>query len=186
MKSVRAQFGPRRRPGRKAWIAIAVLAAGVAGLGGAAAWQARRVRDLGEQLAAVADQRKAAAEAVPRRPEPPYGDSARLFLRAHGAAWAPALRSLEGAAMIGVTPIRVEFDGVENAARAEIEYRDAEVLHEYLSRLNEGLPSSTPVGHWALIETHAQPSSLQSTQVSVGVEMKGGEAGIAIVRSTWR
>jgi hypothetical protein len=186
MRCVRAQFRPDRQPGRGTWIAIAVLAAGVAALGGAAAWHARRARELGERLAEVVDARKAAAAQVPARPEPPYGDSARLFLRARGAAWAPALRSLESAAMIGVTPVRLEFDGAEGTARVELEYRDAAALHDYLSRLNDGLPASSRAERWTLLETHARVSTTQPAVAATGTGAPGNDAGTAIIQSSWR
>ncbi|MGN6527145.1 MAG: hypothetical protein ACTHL8_12235 [Burkholderiaceae bacterium] len=186
MKRVRAQFRPDRRPSRGTWIAIAVLAAGVAALGGAATWQARRVQELGVRLAEVAEARKSAAAQVPARPEPPYGDSARLFLRARGAAWAPALRSLESAAMIGVTSVRLEFDGAEGTARVELEYRDAATLHDYLSRLNDGLPASSQAGRWTLLETHVQVSATQPAVAGTGTVAADNDAGTAIIQSSWR
>ena len=183
MKRVHARCGSQRRPVRRTWIAIAVLAVGIAGLAGSAVWQARRVHDLGGQLAALADQRRAAAQAAPPHPDPPYGDSARLFLRAREAAWAPALRSLESAAMLGVTPTRVEFDAAEGTARAELVYDNAQSLHDYLSRLNDGLPVSSRVGQWTLLETHAQatPPALPGAGSAVATS-----AGVATIRASWR
>lgn len=184
MRSVHAQFRPRRRPGRRSWIAIAVLAAAVAGLAGTAAWHARHARALGERLAALAAQRRLAAERTPVRPDPPYGDSARLFLRAREAAWAPALRTLESAAMVGVTPVRVEFDAADGTARVQLEYRDADALHDYLSRVDEGLPPSSAVGRWALLEAQAVASPPPGAPG--GTAAAGAGAGVATIRASWR
>jgi hypothetical protein len=183
MRGVRAQFGPGRVPGRGAWIALGVLAAGTTVLGAVAAWQVRRSHELAQRLDAVVDARRIAAQQVPVRPEPPYGDSARLFLRARDAAWAPALRSLESGTMVGIVPVRVDFDAAEGTARVELEYRDADVLHDYLARINEGQPPSNPTGRWTLLETHAQanPSSPAGA-----LSPAAGSGGLATIRANWR
>jgi hypothetical protein len=99
-------------------------------------------------------------------------------------AWAPALRTLETAEMVGVTPVRVEFDAADGTARAQLEYRDADALHDYLSRVDEGLPPSSAVGRWALLEAQAVASPPPGAPG--GAAAAGAGAGVATIRASWR
>ncbi len=60
------------------------------------------------------------------------------MLRERGAPWATMPRTIENASMLGVTPTRIEFNAVEGRARADLVHDDAQVLYEYLQRINEG------------------------------------------------
>jgi len=187
MKAVDAQLLSTRRASRAVWITMGALTVCALLAGGAALWQAARVGGLRQEMATLAASLQANRDTVPPQPDPVYADSARLFLRERGAAWAPALRSLEGAAMVGVTPVRVEFGAQEGNARVELEYHDATALYEYLSRLNDGLSPSQSIGRWSLSEASMEPErGSHSPSAPTGGAATSETLSMAIIESKWR
>jgi hypothetical protein len=132
-----------------------LAATGVVATAGVAAWERLRVTRLREQIAHLDAEQRDGLRPAPR-PDPAYAASARAMLRERAAPWAPMLRTVESASMIGVTPTRVEFNALEGTARAELSYTDAGVLYEYLQRINEGVPPGSSNGRWRLAQVRAQ------------------------------
>lgn len=151
MKPIVPEFAPRRGPAQPWWWAAAVLL-----LAALAAWLvAWREDQLGRQLAAdIAAARAAAARPAPVvvRPPPAYADSAREFLAERTPDWQATLLALERNAMTGVTPVLVEVQPRERAARVEVEFADYAVLMRYLDQLNAGGGRA----EWALVSAQQQ------------------------------
>lgn len=159
MKPVQADFRPAAQPGRRtaAWLAVLVgtaLAATVA-----AQWQRLQAEGLRRQVAELEDERRTGLRPPAPRPPAIYAASAEAMLAERAAAWAPMLRSLENAAVIGVTPTLVEFNAADGTAHAELAYSDSAALFDYLARLDEGLPASESVGRWSLVQLRVQPAA---------------------------
>ena len=159
MKVVQAQFRPVPVPGRRtaAWLAALVGTALAATI--AAQWQRLQAEDLRRHVAELEEERRTGLRPPAPRPPAVYAASAEAMLAERGAAWAPMLRSLENAAVIGVTPTLVEFNAADGNAHAELAYSDSAALFDYLARLDEGLPASESVGRWSLVQLRVQPAA---------------------------
>ncbi len=185
MRRVDAQFRPRWRPGRLSLAMLCGLAACTVLAGAAALWQHHRVLALRDQIAQLEAQGHAGGRAPIPRPTPAYDASAKQFLVERSAQWAPMLRTLESASMIGVTPTSVEFDASSGTARVQLSYSSSAALFDYLGRINEGV--STPQGavRWSLLETRQQPGTVAPNAPGVAMQRGADAESIALIQSTW-
>lgn len=183
MRRVEAEFCPTWRPGRGMIALLALLGICVALSVGTALWGQWRVTVLKAQIAQLSDDARRQVRTDSPRHVPMYDASARLFLRERDAAWAPMFRTLESGAMVGVTPISVEFNAMEGSARVELNYVDSTALLDYLGRINEGVSSSAGVPRWNLVETRMQPSA-NSANTSIQNPTRSSDS-LAVIRSNW-
>jgi len=153
MKSVRAQFKPAWRPGRATVVIVAILALGAIGSVATAGWLRWRVSLLKQEISNLEAQRLPDFQPPPS-PLPTYATSAEMMLRQRAAPWASMLRTLESAAVIGVTPVHVEFDAMSGIGRVDLTYKDPVALFEYLKQINEGMASGG-APPWRLVQAHA-------------------------------
>jgi hypothetical protein len=182
MKPVKAQFRPVARPGAWHIALLVLLALLLVAAVAAAAWQRWRVESLRRELSVAEERRSAGQAAPPPRPEPPYASSAREMLHERAAAWAPMLRTLENAAVIGVTPTRVEFNAADGSARVELVYSDPNALFEYLEMINEGV---SPKGDakWKVVQIRADTGA--GGQQRGPLSGNQSSAAVAEIRSVW-
>jgi len=190
MKPVRAEFRPASPPGRRAVIAVVLLALAASAALGSAQWQRLQARALRAHLVDLEDERRSGRLQPPPRPPAVYAESAEAFLREREAAWASMLRSLENAAMVGVTPTLVDFDALDGSARVDLAYTDPAALFDYIGRLNEGLPPSETLGRWSLVQLHVTPAVNGTAAVGVpvapNVSTMGSGPATASIRSDWK
>lgn len=166
MKVVRADFKTPSRPSRALWLACAVLASLALAATGWAWHQWREVDVQRELLREAIAQRDAVPAAAPVAIAPtPYDASARELLAERAIPWPQALTTLEATAVVGVTPVSVEFGNGDKSIRLEVSFVDYGSLLEYLNALNAGEPEL----RWKLAQSQAQsaPGGV-STAVIVG------------------
>jgi hypothetical protein len=161
MKPVTPEFAARRGPALALWWVAAALL-----LAAAAAWLvAWRHHEGGRLLAAEVAAARAAATRPPPvaapPPPPAYAESARDYLAERTPDWQATLLALERNAMLGVTPVLVEVQPRERAARVEVEFGDYAVLMRYLDQLNAGGDRA----EWALVSAQQQAGPGGSTAV---------------------
>lgn len=153
MKRVRADFVPRRGPGRVLWVALGALAAVALS---AVVLVAYRFGEFGQQRAGLERamaERRAVPAAVPKPPAPPpYERSAREMLAEHRLAWPQVLTVLEATTLVGVTPVSVEMAASDGVARVEVSFTDHARLLEYLEALNAGQGDL----RWMLVQAQTQ------------------------------
>lgn len=185
MKRIEAQFKPRWRPGRVLLATLIVLAlCSVLAVAGAF-WERHRVLMLHAQVEQLVEDERTGVRPLVPRPIPAYEASARQFLSERSAGWAPMLRTLENASMMGVTPTSVAFDARDGSARVELSYSDPAALFDYLGRINEGVSPTRGVSRWSLVETRVQQSNRAPNGINVALPQAGGGESIALIRSTW-
>ena len=153
---VRADFRRRSTPPRWLWWLLALLLAGVMACG-VRAWQVRqdvdRLRDQVREVHEAAAARNAVpAAARVSRNAPSYDASAREMLLEAQFPWPQALTSIEATAVVGVTPVAMEFVVSERRVRLDVSFVDYVRLLEYVERLNAGEPEL----RWALMQSQVQ------------------------------
>jgi hypothetical protein len=152
-QAVRADFRRQSTPPRGLWWLLALVLLGLLGCG-AATWRAwNGVQRLGDQLRDEVAARNAqpAAELVSRN-VPVYEASAREVLAEGQFPWPQALTSIEATAVVGVTPVAMEFVVSERQVRLDVSFADYVKLLEYVDRLNAGEPEL----RWALMQSQVQ------------------------------
>ena len=185
MKRIAAEFKPRWRPGRLLLAMVCGLAICTAVAVGGAVWEHHRMIVLRAQVAQFVEDEHAGIRPAIAPPIPPYAVSAQQFLRERAAGWAPMLRTLENASMVGVTPTSVEFNAADGSARVELNYSDSMALIDYLGRINEGVSPAQGVARWSLVETRVQPSTGPSNGSIPGMPGNGNPESVALIRSIW-
>jgi hypothetical protein len=156
---VRADFRRRAAPPRWLWWLLALLLAGVLACG-VRAWQAwQYVQQLHDQLLDAVAARNAVPAAAPViRNAPLYEASARERLAEGQFPWPQALTSIEATAVVGVTPVAMEFVVSERQVRLDVSFADYVKLLEFVDRLNAGEPEL----RWTLMRSHAQAVALEA------------------------
>lgn len=163
MKPVHADFKRPWVPPRWMWWAVAALAL-IACAAVGMAWRAWKQVDVQRAALrdAVAATQAAAVVPAPLRVLRPYDASAREMWAEHSAPWPQALTMIEATAIIGVTPVALEFVASDKAVRVEVSFTDYAKLLEYVDALNAGEPELK----WALVQSQAQASG-EATAVIV-------------------
>ena len=79
------------------------------------------------------------------------------------SSWPQGLTMIEAAAIVGVTPVALEFVAAEKSVRVEVSFTDYAKLLDYVDALNAGEPEFK----WALMQSQAQQGGA-ATAVIVG------------------
>lgn len=180
MRRVEAQLKPVWRPTHIALGALAFLALATVVAVGVVVWEHGRVASLQTRIAQLTADRSASSPRIASRPALPYDASARQFLRERAAGWAPMLRTLESAAVVGVTPTSVEFNAQDGVARVQLDYVNSSALMDYLSRINEGVSPNGP--RWTLEETHEQAGGAPRGEGNV---QPSATLYVATIKAVW-
>jgi hypothetical protein len=153
MKPIRADFRRGSRPPRWLWWSLAALAAAALAAGAMAGREWQLLRSLQAELRDAEARQHAmpvpqAAVVAP----PVYESSARALLAERALPWPQALTSIEATAIVGVTPIGIDFSSAERSMRLEVAFSDYAKLLEYVDALNAGEPEL----RWALAQSQSQ------------------------------
>lgn len=163
MRFIRADFKKTSRPSPLLWSVCAVVVA-LALAGAAWTWHEWREVDLQNERLREAIARKDAPPPMPSVAlTKPYEASARELLAERAIPWPQALTTLEATAVVGVTPVSVEFGPGEKSIRLEVTFTDYGSLLEYLNALNAGEPDL----RWKLAQSQSQGAAT-STAVLFG------------------
>lgn len=164
MKRICADFKRQPRPSKVLWGVCALLVA-IALASAAWAWDAwKKAQDAQASLRGAVAQKDAAPSPVPVVTVPrPYEQSARRILAERSIPWSQGLTTLEATAVVGVTPMSVDFGNSETAIRLEVSFVDYGALLEYVNALNAGEPEL----RWKLAQSQASTAN-SSTAVLVG------------------
>jgi hypothetical protein len=162
VKPIRIDFKRRVMPAPWLWwflglVAFAAVAAGWT------AWQSWRQVEMKRAALREATTVKLAAPAPVLRPPVAYESSAREMLAEHNSPWPQAMTAIEATAIVGVTPVAVEFVASERTVRVELNFADYAKLLEYVEALNAGDAELK----WSLLQSQAQPGT-GATAIIVG------------------
>ncbi len=152
MRSVHGNFRQRLGPARWLWWMLALLSAAAFAMA-SIAWREARGIEKQQQLLREAQIRSTAAAIAPPPPAsaPQYASSAREMLAERQFPWTQALTSIEATAIVGVTPVAIEFAASDRVIRLEVNFADYGKLLEYVDALNAGEPEL----HWILSQSQS-------------------------------